>query len=741
MQTRTFQISAFILFLFSIVCTRIPLLNYLGFEFSALTVLLAGYISGILTLAFWKQTDPECPSDFWRFIGMSTAASSLLMVIPFTFSLANALFVKNCSLGDGTKLYALIVIPGVFFSLSLAVAVGVAFGKWRKSIFTAAYVFILLHIPFVSLIRPQVFAFNPIIGFFPGFTYDEALQVTQRLWTYRLATLAAAGCFTAGSVWLWQIRRMRKETIHSTRSALPLVELMMLAVLAPVVVIVFMLSDRLGFSSSEDFIRQKLAGHYTTTHFEIIYSAGSVKRERIEQIGRLHEFYFDKLSHEMNLHSQERIVSFLYASPEQKGRLIGAVHTDLTKPWLRQMHINLADVESVLKHEMVHALAAEFGWSPLKIAPNSGLIEGTAMAMEGTSMIEEPLDRAAAMVFAAGVHPNIESLFTLKGFFQANPTISYTLAGSFCRFLIDSFGIDQFKRLYKSGDLKNVYQRDLKSLQMEWQASIQNIHLDFADSAKSVYFFQRPSIFGKECARVIANMNTETREYLLHHDFEKAFVSAEQSLRLSRTPEAVSQKAAALFEMRRLKEYIEFADVQLRDTTIGYALLPIHLRLGDAYWALDSLFQARREYEAMSRLWLSASNEEACEIRLEALKNPLERGELQVYFTYSLEDTIRIMRLERLTSPAARYMLAREYAAKERFAESARILESLGFKESKSLEFFRLYRLGKDWFEVREYEKAKTAFTQSLPMAQNTYLHLVTTEWIERCEFESKFNK
>jgi hypothetical protein len=143
----------------------------------------------------------------------------------------------------------------------------------------------------------------------------------------------------------------------------------------------------------------------------------------------------------------------------------------------------------------------------------------------------------------------------------------------------------------------------------------------------------------------------------------------------------------------------------------------------------------------MSRLWLSASNEEACEIRLEALKNPLERGELQVYFTYSLEDTIRIMRLERLTSPAARYMLAREYAAKERFAESARILESLGFKESKSLEFFRLYRLGKDWFEVREYEKAKTAFTQSLPMAQNTYLHLVTTEWIERCEFESKFNK
>ena len=209
-------------------------------------------------------------------------------------------------------------------------------------------------------------------------------------------------------------------------------------------------------------------------------------------------------------------------------------------------------------------------------------------------------------------------------------------------------------------------------------------------------------------------------------------------MRLSKTPEAVSQKAAALFEMRRLKEYIEFVNVQLRDTTIGYALLPIHLRLGDAYWALDSLSQAKKEYDAMLRFWLNASNEEACEIRLEALKNPLERGELQVYFTYSLEDTTRVARLERLTTPVARYLLGREYAAKERFAESARMLESVGFMESKSLEFFRMHRLGKVWFELQEYEKAQTAFSQSLPIAPNNFLQLETTEWIERCGFESK---
>ena len=735
MQTRAFQISTLLLILFSIVCTRIPLLNYLGFEFSALTVLLTGYISGIVTLALLKQTNPECKSDVWRFIGRSAAASTILLLIPFIISLANAIFVKNCSVSDGGKLYVLIVIPGVFFSISLAMLIGVIFERWRKTIFTVIYIFILFHIPLVTLLRPQVFAFNPIIGFFPGFTYDETLQVTQRLLTFRLATLAAAGCFAAGSVWLWQIHQNRKEMVYSTRSTLPFVELIVIAALAPVVVIVFSLSDRLGLSSSEEFIRQKLAGNYKTTHFEIIYSAGSIKHERIEQIALLHEFYFDKLSRALNIHSQERIISFLYASPEQKGRLIGAVHTDLTKPWLRQMHINLADVESVLKHEMVHVLAGEFGWSPLKIAHNSGLIEGLAMAMVRTSSMEESLHHAAAMVFASGVHPDLESLFSLSGFVRANPSISYTLAGSFCQFLIDSFGIDRFKQLYAGGNFKDIYQRDLTSLLVDWQSSIKCIPLIVADSIKSAYFFRRPSIFGKECARVIANVNTETREFLIHQDYEKALLSAEHSLRLSKTPEAVFQKASALFEMRRFNAFVEFVNAQIRDTTMGYALLPLHLRLGDAYWALDSLAKARQEYQAMARIHLSTSYEELCALRLEAIKKSQDRNELQIYFTYSLEDTVRIARLERLTCPLARYLLAREYAAKERYIESARIFESVGSMESPVLEFFRLFRLGKVWSELHDFGKAKTAFAQSLPIAPNGFLRLETTEWLERSEF------
>ena len=277
------------------------------------------------------------------------------------------------------------------------------------------------------------------------------------------------------------------------------------------------------------------------------------------------------------------------------------------------------------------------------------------------------------MVFVSGTHPTLESLFSLSGFVQSNPLISYTLAGSFCRFLIDSFGIDRFKFIYGGGNFKNIYHRDGESLFAAWQSSVMHIPLQNADNVKAAYFFRRPSIFGKECARVIANLNAETRELLDHREYEKALASAEHSLGLSKTPEAVFQKATALFEIRRFHDFIEFVQGQLSDTSVGFALIPLHLRLGDAYWALDSIAKARREYETMSRLWLNNANEEACLLRIEALKNPQERGELRVYFTFALEDTVRIARLEHLTDPVARYMLAREYAAKDRFTESGRM--------------------------------------------------------------------
>jgi tetratricopeptide (TPR) repeat protein len=237
---------------------------------------------------------------------------------------------------------------------------------------------------------------------------------------------------------------------------------------------------------------------------------------------------------------------------------------------------------------------------------------------------------------------------------------------------------------------------------------------------------------------VIANVNSETRELLARHEFEKALASTERSLRLSKTSEAVFQKTTTLFELRRFKDVIDFVETQLCDTSFGSALLPLHLRLGDAYWAMDSLVRAKQEYEIMARFHLNAWYEEACILRLESLKNKWEAQELRNFFVYSMEDTVRVDRLSKLTSPLAQYLLARELAAKEKYSEVCSILEHMSSSNLKSLEFFYLQRFGRVYFSMQEWKKAGTLFEKALQIAPTGSLEIGIKEWIERCEFESK---
>ena len=643
-------------------------------------------------------------------------------------SIANILFVKNCSLSEGTILYLLIVIPGVLFSSACALFISVFFSRWHKSIFSVFYCLTFIHIPVVTYVSPQIFAFNPIVGFFPGFTYDESLHVVQRLLVYRCAVLAATGLIIAISVWIWNTRFYGKVFYQY-------LEIGLVAFLTPVVIVVFLFSDRLGFSSSEQFIRQKLAGNYRTAHFEIVYPAGSISRDRIEQIGKLHELYYEVLTEELCLNSANPITTFIYSTPEQKGRLIGAANTDIAKPWLRQIHINVSDVEPGLKHEMVHVLAADFGWTPLRIGSNSGLIEGVAMALEGSSTIGDKLDRTAALIFAVGMKPDVESLFSFWNFAKSPSAVSYNIVGAFCRFLIDTRGIDRFKMLYRSGDFQGIYKQNLNTLVDEWKNSLTKNIVTEPDTIKAKYFFRRTSIFGKECARVLANINSDVKDLLNHRDYEKALALADYSLSLSKTPEAINRKVGALFELRRFQDVVSYMESELQDSSISSFLLPLRLRFGDAYWALDSLEEAKEQYEFLAATHLNEWYDEICALRLESLKDKYHQSELRQFFVFYMEDTTRIARLEQLSHPIARFLLAREYAGKERFRESTIVLHSMNGSIFPRLEYFRLRHLGLGYYSLREFEKAKEIFIKALSFVPSSSSELKVKEWIKRCEF------
>jgi len=713
---RSHQFALFLLLAVSLLCTQIPLFNYLGYEFSAVIALLASFLAGLLTISMWRKSEGTYKGNVVSFSLRSSGVLVLSLVIPLMIISANAFFIKNCSFSDGIVLFLLVPVPAVFFAHSLAVLLSVTLNGWRKTWFVLLWLLLLMHIVYVTLMSPQIFAFNPLIGFFPGLTYDETLNAVPRLLLYRAGTLAVAVSLVLLAVLVQQRRARRRSEGVVPRSSRTRV-ILMLALVAFSSVLYF-LSDRLGLSSSDGFIRHKLGGEIETEHFVIVYPDSMLKGVRLSQIVQLHEFYLNELSRALRLHSRMKIHSFLYASAEQKGRLVGAAHTDIAKPWLWQIHVNLSDVDASLEHELTHVVAGEFGVPFIRVGVNSGLIEGLATAVEG-ERYGENLDRLSAMIFAVGLRPDMESLFSFSGFLRVQPDVSYTLAGSFCRFLIEQYGLQRLKMVYRSGNFTYLYGRNLSRLLLGWRRSLDRYKLTDADLEKAAYLFKRPSIFGKECARVIANLNAQTREFYNGKRYQEALESATRSLALTTSVEAIVQRTNSFFKLQRYPEAIAFAREKLADSTLNASLLTLKLVLGDALWGVDSIEAAASSYEQVLRTDLSPSWDEGLTIRLAALRDSNLVRDLKPYFSTPMADSVREAYLRQLAlrrpkDPLPRYLLARELASKERYEEPIDLFARLPKLNSKVLERFRQQRIAQAYFALGKYQKAQIYYWQSL---------------------------
>ncbi len=732
---RPFRTGVLALALFSLVCTRIPLLNYLGFEFSTLVTIPLGLSSGLLLLAWWKRTPPADGRAYWSLAGRSALATMVLALVPFLMMLANALLVRNCSLTDGLRLYAVITPGGGLFALGIAAVVAAVSDRWRRTLFLIAFVAVLAQIVVVTMLRPQIFAFNPVVGYFPGFTYDDSIPIAGRLFSYRLVILAATIVLLAlgDTIRRWKMRHSEPEP--SALAARPVwrIDLLLLAAFTPMLIVVIVMSDRIGFSSSDEFIRDRLGGHIRTAHAEMVYPSATLSRERAQELADLQEYYDGLITRTLGVPATQHITTYLYESPEQKARYIGASRTDIAKPWLGQIHLNAGDSPSVLKHEMTHVLARPMGIPWVGIASTPGLIEGTAVAVENASA-QEPLDRAAALVFAAGAAPDLSPLFTVTGFVTSSPGVSYTLAGAFCRDLMDRYGMERYRLLYQTGDFSRVYGVPLDSLLHAWRASIDTVRLSAGDSVKAVYLFRRPSIFAKECARVIAGLTAETGRLLAAHDDEAALRNADRSLRLSRQPDAVYQKSRALYELKRYRELITFDTAMLADSLLGGALLPLRLRLGDAYWAEGKLDSAREQYRRVEETHLSVFYDEACALRRAAIASGHAQAAYWTALTRAIPDSFRMTTLLPIRAPLAYILLGQIALGQEQFSECLQWLQAAGPMQDPVLEYLRLRRMARSRFELGDYDRARSLYENARPLATGVQRAEID-EWIDRCRW------
>ena len=353
-----------------------------------------------------------------------------------------------------------------------------------------------LALPFLSigwaLVRlyrdPAVFAFDPFGGYFPGPIYDEALRPPLRLLWYRLANLTWAATWIAVAVWL---RPRPTEPLRLTWR--PWWRPISAAVLLGASWLWFSSEGNLGVHVTHADLAQRLPRETRTQHFVLRTDLAAESDEEVARAAEDLEFRYHQLRADARRHPHRTVRVYRFPSAAAKKDAVGAGGTLFAKPWTREIFVQAERFPAQrLRHELAHVFAGAFGdrwfgialawrfWGPLPVPRlASGLVEGLAEAVDFTNPGgRSTTHEEAAAMLALGQAPPLARALGAGFTAEAGPR-AYTIAGSFCRFLLDRFGAAKLRALYQSaGDFPAVYGRELGALEQEWRAFLSSLPVD-----------------------------------------------------------------------------------------------------------------------------------------------------------------------------------------------------------------------------------------------------------------------
>ncbi|HEX5057828.1 MAG TPA: hypothetical protein VFV99_00650 [Kofleriaceae bacterium] len=357
---------------------------------------------------------------------------------------------------------------------------------------------------------PPVFTYNAILGYFPGNLYDENVQLGMPLLWSRLEQLAWVVAVVAIVAARLDVPRFRvtREPRPASRRIAPLV--IALACCAGGVTL-HLLGGDLGYRIDAQEIEAELGGRIETPHFIIHYARTPEIERDIALVAADHEFRYAQVVAQIGVAPPGKIRSFLFASRDQKARWIGAKDVEMAKPWRREIYLEHRGFpHGSLRHEIAHAVASAFGdpmfgvaarrvaGVPVMVSP--GLIEGLAVALDWPAGYDRltPHEAVRAMQ-AMGLTPSIRELLSL-GFLTVSSARSYTTAGSFMRYLLDTYGAPMLRELYRSGgDFDRVYGKSAGALETEWRTMISSITLPPDEIEGTRERFRAGSVFARPC--------------------------------------------------------------------------------------------------------------------------------------------------------------------------------------------------------------------------------------------------
>jgi hypothetical protein len=571
---KRFLSSVLILVLFNILLIKLPLTSVFGFEFSALNSILLVIISGVLVISFLKRKE--------NFLKNILKLSPILLLVPLMISVMNSLITTTCSLADGFLFYLVITAPSIVIGSTLGLASFYILPKYPHMIF----VFLLSITAMVPVLEiycnPQIYFYNPLIGFYPGTIYDERLSVTFRLIIYRLINLI---------FFLLVFYSLGRIINHS----LKINKLFFLVLLSSTVFIFLFCSSFMGFSTTKGRIETSLKGKCYSEHFEIIYDE-SIDTIYLKNIIINHEFFYFELKKFFMTEPNRKITSFIFKNNKQKGELFGSENADVAKPWLYQIYTTAGSYDISLRHEIAHIFSASFGSGPFKIAHNfnPALIEGIA---EAAAPIYNTwyIDQIASIAYNNNYKFRIDNLFNGLNFFGQTSGLSYVYAGSFTNFLINRYGINKFKEWYNGKSFSDLYDSSLTDIANIYYIYLQQ--LGFKKNQNTAqYYFGKQTIFSKFCPRYIADQLELGWDYYNYNNYSDAERTFGHIIGITQNYSALYGLILSKLELKKGKEAQFLLDKEISKYKKSSYYFSLELLRGDLLIRNEKYEKAKEQY-------------------------------------------------------------------------------------------------------------------------------------------------
>ncbi len=536
-----FFLLLFIAAILGIFLCGLPLFETPGYEYALAVALTASLFSGLLSASlpiyFRRNNSFMIPTGLYKLIFRSFCEGQAIVLVMCSISVLNGFFVPFCNLKTGLLFFVL--MP--FFSIFFAVSVGTAIGLFVSSLIRArllfvAFFFLTLASGFFSFyFTPAVYVFNPFAGFYPGVLYDRIIEPDFRLITYRFGTTVQSAAI------FWAI-----ASIYDSKSLTISTKLFRLrpksASIAAFLIIVAALFQLFGSVMGHRTIRNDLEKYLncriSSKHLNMFFSC-NIDRIAAAAMAEDAEFHLQQATEYFDITPQNNIAVFVFESSEEKGRLMGASDTNVAKPWRREVYVTYSSPpHPVMRHELAHALSADFAPGPFAIAgklngiiPNPALIEGLATAAGGP-MGDLTIHQWARAMDSLKLLPKINQLTGL-GFFDLAASAAYTASGSFCDWIRKEFGPSVLTKAYKTGNFESATGKSLTELESKWKVFLNKIPLIEADLVAASARFDRKPMIRTVCVRETAKLAKQAQSLIQLNDFSSANKLLEKAYALS----------------------------------------------------------------------------------------------------------------------------------------------------------------------------------------------------------------